>query len=260
LGESLAVRVPRSEEAATDLARELELLPRLAAHLPLRTPEPVARGEPGNGVPLRWAVYRWLDGVPYDDALVSDEVQAARDLADFVTALRGIDASDAPPAGRAPLRTLDAATRHALKASDGVDVASALAAWERALEVAPWDGRAAVWIHADLLRPNLLVVDGRLDAVLDFGAAGVGDPAADVIAAWSVFGSEGRRAYLETLRVDGDTIERARGFALTQAAMIIPYYRQTNPGLAAHARRTINEIIVDATGERRVGGDQLGPG
>ena len=87
-----------------------------------------------------------------------------------------------------------------------------------------------MWIHSDLLRPNLLVRDGRLCAVIDFGGIGVGDPAADVIAAWSVFGSPGRAHFRAALGVDGGTWNRARGFALHQAAVIIPTTALRTPG------------------------------
>ena len=103
-----------------------------------------------------------------------------------------------------------------------------------------------MWIHADLLRPNVLVRGGRLRAVIDFGGVGVGDPAADVIAAWSVFGRAGRETFREALDVDDATWNRARGFALHQAAMIIPYYAETNPDFVALAKRTIGEILVDS--------------
>ena len=113
----------------------------------------------------------------------------------------------------------------------------------RAREAPEWSGTPA-WIHADLLRPNLLVAGGRVAAVLDFGGAGAGDPAADVIAAWSVFGPNGRAAFRRALDVDDDTWLRARGYALHQAAMIIPYYRETNPEFAALAKRTVLEILA----------------
>lgn len=102
-----------------------------------------------------------------------------------------------------------------------------------------------MWIHTDLLRPNLLVRGGRLHAVIDFGAVGVGDPAGDVIAAWSVFGRAGRDVFRAALDVDDGTWNRARGFALHQAVMIIPYYAETNPAFVALARRTVEEILVD---------------
>jgi aminoglycoside phosphotransferase (APT) family kinase protein len=102
-----------------------------------------------------------------------------------------------------------------------------------------------VWIHTDLLRLNVLVRDGRLCAVIDFGGVGVGDPAADVIAALSVFGHPGRETFRDALGVDDGTWNRARGYALHQAAMIIPYYDETNPGLVEQAKRTVGEALAD---------------
>ena len=96
-----------------------------------------------------------------------------------------------------------------------------------------------------MLRPNLLVADGRLSAVIDFGGVGVGDPAADVITAWSVFGPAGRGVFRGALEVNDDTWNRARGYALHQAALIIPYYAQTNPEFAALAKRTVEEVLAD---------------
>jgi len=102
-----------------------------------------------------------------------------------------------------------------------------------------------VWIHADLLRPNLLVAGGRIRAVIDFGGAGAGDPATDVIPAWAVFGPAGRAAFREALDVDDGTWRRARGIALHQAAALIPYYAVSNPAFAALGRRTVEQVIAD---------------
>ena len=246
LGDHPCARLPRVEEWAEDLEREWRWLPKLAPHLPLRVPEPVGKGQPTGLFPFSWAVYGWIEGRPYSDERVEDEQQAAQDLARFVAELRRIDPAGAPCAGRPPLRELDAVTRAAIEASrDVVDGDAATAAWERALEAPAWRG-TPVWIHADLLRPNVLVRDGQLRAVIDFGGAGVGDPAADVIAAWSVFGRTGRRAFRDALEVDNGTWNRARGFALHQAALIIPYYGETNPEFVSLARRTVEEILADA--------------
>ena len=246
LGDDLAVRLPRTAAWAGDLDREREWLPRLRDHLPLAIPEPVASGRPADGYPLPWAVYRWIDGVPYDDATVTAEVAAAVELAGFVLALRDLEVtSDAPLTGRRPLGELDASTRTAIAhAGDLLDGPAVLAAWERALAAPRFEG-ARVWIHTDLLRPNLLVSGGRLVAVLDFGNVGVGDPAADVVAAWAVFGAAGRARYRELLGVDDATWERARGYALTQAALIVPYYRETNPRFTDMALRTLREVVAD---------------
>ena len=184
--------------------------------------------------------------VPYADALVDDERAAARTLAAFVLELRASEISpDAPLGGRDPLRTLDDETREAIEASGGViDRDASMLAWERALRAPVWDG-PPTWIHADLLRPNLLVDGGRLTAVIDFGGAGIGDPATDVIAAWAVFGSAERDVYRTSLDVDDGAWERARGIALHQAALIIPYYAETNPDFVALAKRTVEEIVSD---------------
>ena len=245
LGAELYARLPRMASFANDLERELRLLPRVAAHVSLQVPEAVATGHPAADYPFTWAIYRWIRGQPYADQLVDDESRAAQDLARFVTQLREMDTSGAPRTGRAPLRELDDSTRAAIEAAgDQIDAAAAAAAWQGALDSPAWEG-SPVWIHTDLLRPNLLVTGGRIGAVLDFGGVGIGDPAADVIAAWSVFGSAGRLAYRAALDVDDSTWDRARGYALHQAALIIPYYRDTNPRFVETARRTIHEVLDD---------------
>ena len=246
IGDRLCARLPRVARYASDLETESRWLPRLAPVLPLRVPEPVAQGQPGDGYPWRWAIYRWIDGQPYADELVGDEGQAARDLARFVTGLRRAGTAGAPRAGRRPLRQLDAGTRAAIEsAGDDVDRDAVMAAWELALEAPAWDGVTPAWIHADLLRPNLLVDGGRLRAVIDWGAAGAGDPATDLIAAWAVFGPAGREAYRGMLGPDDGAWDRARGIALHQAVMLIPYYRETNPGMAALGRRTVGQVLAD---------------
>lgn len=249
LGDHLTARLPRLERYAAALAREAAWLPRLAPRLSLRVPEPVAVGRPTTAYPCVWAVYRWLHGAPWGDGVAVDERAMATALAGFVGELRALDPGGGPPAGRAPLRELDVRTRAAIEASHGaIDADAALAAWTRALTAPAWDGVPS-WIHTDLMRPNLLVVDGRLDAVIDFGGAGVGDPAMDLVAAWSVFGPAGRAAFREALRrdrrLDAGAWARARGYALHQAALIVPYYADSNPAFAAEAVRIVGEVLGD---------------
>ena len=246
VGDGWCVRLPRTAEWAAGLEREWAWLPRIARHVSLRVPEPVALGKPSEAYPFVWAVYRWIEGERYAVAHVPDEVDAAERLAGFVTDLRTLDPAGAPAAGRRPLAELDRPTREAIHAARGmVDADAALAAWDQALTAPGWRGPAQ-WVHADLLRPNLLVRGGRLYAVLDFGGAGVGDPASDVAAAWSVFGPAGRAAYRRALDADDGTWLRARGLALHQAALIIPYYARSNPDFAADARRTVEQLLADA--------------
>ena len=249
LGDHLAARLPRLERFAAALAREAAWLPWLAPRLSLRVPEPVAVGRPSTEYPSAWAVFRWVDGASWGDGVAVDERATAAALAGFVDELRALDAGGGPPAGRAPLRELDGRTRAAIEAARGaIDADAALAAWTRALAAPTWDGVPA-WIHGDLMRPNLLFVGGRLDAVIDFGGAGVGDPAMDLVAAWSVFGPAGRAAFREALRhdqrLDAGAWERARGYALHQASLIVPYYADSNPAFAAEAVRIVGEVLGD---------------
>jgi len=246
LGDDLCVRLPRVRGWAGDLAKEVQWLPTLAPRLPLAVPEPLATGAPGLGYPFAWAIYRWIPGATFALDRVEDERRAAVDLAQFVTQLRRIDPAGAPASSRArPLRVRDPECRAAIEAiGRHIDSDAVTAAWERTLAAPAFDGRA-VWTHGDLLPPNLLVRDGRLHAVLDFGSVGVGDPAVDVIAAWSVFGAAGRDAYRTALAVDDATWIRARGLALHQALLIIPYYPDTNPEFVAMAQRTVDAVLAD---------------
>ena len=246
LGDQLYARLPRLPRYVRSLEREWRWLPVLAPGLTLRVPEPVALGQPTDEYPFTWVIYRWIDGQPYADQLIDDERQAAADLARFVAELRQITpAADAPAGGRRPLAHLDAGTRTSIAASAGaIDIPAALAAWESALQAPVWDGQP-VWIHADLLRPNLLAAGGRIRAVIDFGSVGVGDPAADVIPAWAVFGPAGRAAFRDALGIDNGTWHRARGIALHQAAALIPYYSVSNPAFAALGQRTVEQVIAD---------------
>jgi aminoglycoside phosphotransferase (APT) family kinase protein len=251
LGDHLYARLPRVREWAPGLVREWQWLPKLAPHVSLLIPEPVGLGAASGSYPFAWAIYRWIDGRPYAEELIEDEQQAAGDLARFVHEMRRIDpAAGAPRGGREPLGELDDQTRAAIRSARGtIDSDAVVSAWDRALEAPVWQG-TPVWVHADLLRPNLLVRDGRLRAVIDFGGAGVGDPAADVIAAWTVFSRTGRGVFRGALDVDDGTWSRARGFALHQAAMIIPYYRETNPGFVEEAKRIIEEVLADEAESR----------
>lgn len=251
LGDELCVRLPRVASAAAQVDKERAWLPRLAPRLPLAIPAPRAIGAPGDGHPWGWSVQRWLPGVDAATASIRDDVEAAGALGAFVVALRACDASGAPPHGAhnfgrgAPLADRDDAVRAALAAlrdGDGVDVDAARAAWHEARSTPPHAG-APTWVHGDLAPGNLLVDGGRLSAVIDFGGLAVGDPAVDVMAAWTVFDGAARDAFRAAIACDDATWARGRGWALSVALIQIPYYRQTNRALVGHARRTIDAVV-----------------
>jgi aminoglycoside phosphotransferase (APT) family kinase protein len=249
LGDDMAVRLPRHPGAAGDAEREHEWLPRIGPRLPLATPVPLAIGTPGQGYPWDWSVARWLPGEVATGERIADPRQAATDLARFVTALRRLDPTGAPPAGRGrPLATRDASVREAIVALDGtLDTGAVAAAWEAALEAPAWEG-PPVWSHGDLYDGNLLAQDGRLTGVIDWAGAGVGDPACDLIVAWSLFAGEARDAFRAGVEVDDATWARGRGWALSVALIALPYYRDTNPVMVANSEHRISEVLAERRG------------
>ncbi|MEX2246524.1 MAG: aminoglycoside phosphotransferase family protein [Dehalococcoidia bacterium] len=245
LGDDMAVRLPRVGRWARSLETEYEWLPKLAPHLPLAVPEPLAKGSPGEGYPWNWAVYRWLEGDTWAVDRIRDLREAAADLARFIIAWRRVDTADGPRHGGEVLADRDRYVRRAIAASHGlIDTDAVSAAWGAALQAPAWDG-APVWLHGDLWRPtNLLVAGGRLTAVIDFGGLSVGDPARELMAAWSLFSGESRETFRAALSVDDATWARGRGWALT-CVMAIPYYVETNPVIFAEARHAIEEVLAD---------------
>ena len=246
LGEDLAVRLPRVEWGVADVEKEQHWLPRLAPLLPVAIPDVVGVGEPGGGYPWPWSVCRWLDGDNPVEERLADPDALARDLAEFVAAMRRVDLPDAPPAYRGgSLHLLDEAARNAISQLDGmIDTVAATTAWEAALRIPDWAG-PPTWVHADLMPGNLLVADGRLGAVIDFATAGVGDPAGDLVPAWNLLPTGARDTFRTELSVDDDTWGRSRGLALAIAVNQLPYYKDTNPVMAANARYAIREILTD---------------
>lgn len=251
LGDEMAVRLPRTEGVTRQVDKEYRWLPRLAPHLPLAIPAPLAKGIPGEGYPWPWSVCRWLEGENATIERLADPRQAAIALAEFVAALQRIDPIDGPLPGPhnfgrgEPLTRRDASTRAAIDSLRGmIDTDAALAAWEVALQAPPWF-RPPVWIHGDLQSGNLLARQGRLSAVIDFGGLAVGDPACDLMVAWNLLSAETRADFRATLAVDDATWARGRGWALSVGLIALPYYVKTNPILAGISRYAIEEVIAD---------------
>ena len=248
LGNDLAARLPRIGWATEQAAKEAKWLPKLAPHLPLGVPVQLAMGHPAEGYPFAWSVYEWLPG-ENANGTIDDLDQAAVDLAAFVTALRRVDTTDADPRPRGarggPLAELDEAVRRSIaQLGDRIDGDAALNSWDESLDASEWDGEE-VWVHGDLLPGNLLVVDSRLSAVIDFGCLSVGDPACDLQPAWNVFAGDSRRRYRAELQADDASWLRGRGWALFQAVVALPYYWDTNPGMIRQASNALAQVLAD---------------
>ena len=246
LGEEYCARLPRLSRAGKSFNNEWIVLPVISPSITLTVPQIIEKGKPSAEYPLDWGIYRWIQGDVYGSVPI-DEAEAAEALAQFVTELSKVKPFDnAPKAGRKPLLDLDEITLNAVtECGSDIDRQRILEIWRKLLRVKPWEG-TPVWIHADLLKPNLLVRGGKLFGVIDFGSAGIGDPAFDIIPAWTVLSSDQARAlFRRLLNVDCDTWNRAKAYALHQALLIIPYYRYTNPVLAEQAKDTVNNIIKE---------------
>jgi len=249
LGEELLVRMPVYAASADQAVSDATWLPRLAPHLPVAVPVPVALGDPDSSYPFPWSVVPWLPGQTVDESDV-DPVRLANDLADVVLALRKIG-TDAGPAKvgtarGAPLSPDWPVEQQIDELADLLDVERARAIWHAALDAGPWTG-PPVWIHGDLLEGNLLAVDGELTAVIDFGALGVADPAADVTPAWTLFDGAGRRSFRERLAVDDATWARARAWVMLPALSGVRYYAHSVPAFARRARRHLEAVLADPT-------------
>ena len=249
LGENMVVRLPRIHWATAQVHKEHTWLPMLADNLSLRVPTPLGKGEPAFGYPWHWAVHEWQDGQNAIEAAVNDPGAAALDLAEFITQLHRLDLGSqipAPSGNRGgPLAAKDADVRAAIASLEGeVDIPKVTAAWESSLDAPPYQDKP-VLIHADLAPGNMLVKDGKLTAVIDFGALTTGDSACDLMVAWNYLTSETRPIFRAALSVDGATWARGRGWALSVALIALPYYLNTNPQIVATSRRTIDEVLQD---------------
>ncbi len=242
LGDELSVRLPSADAYVAQVDKEHHWLPILARNLPLRIPEPVAMGQPGAAFPRPWSIYRWIDGDPASVDRIANMTEFAADLAGFLAALHAIDASGGPVAGQhnffrgGPVDTYDAQARESIDVlSHDIDRDAAIEVWDAAV-ASRWD-RAPVWVHGDVTAANLLVAEGRLRAVIDFGCAAVGDPACDLVMAWTFFTDESRERFRSSLPLDDATWARGRGWALWKAVITLAREKQSGADATEAASR-----------------------
>jgi aminoglycoside phosphotransferase (APT) family kinase protein len=250
LGDTLTVRLPTHERYVAAVAKEDRWLPVLAPQLPLAVPEPVATGRPGAGYPHPWSVRRWIPGRPVGSAPVEDLTAFARTLAGFLRALRRADPTGGPAAGAhsffrgcPPEHYDDEVVRSLESLGPAVDRPGARTVWRDAL-ASHWTG-TPVWFHGDIAPGNLLLDDrGRLTAVLDFGTSGVGDPACELVIAWTFLHGEARSAFRAEVGLDDDAWRRARGWALWKALLVAAEHGPTSP-VGREQLRVVDEVLTD---------------
>jgi len=252
LGEQMIVRLPRAAAYAAQVEKEHRWLPKLAPLLPIQIPTPLAIGEPAEDYPWRWSIYRWIEGETATPERIGDLNDFAAGLAEFLIALQQIDPMNGPPPGPhnfyrgGPLTTYDAETRQAIALLKGkLDVEAATEIWDMALK-ATWE-HPPVWLHGDVSAGNLLIQEGRLSAIIDFGMVGVGDPACDLSIAWMLFKGESRRTFRAMLPLDANTWARGRAWTLWKALIVAARLTETNATEAAQPWSVIDEVLsIDA--------------
>ncbi len=239
LGSQMSVRLPSAAAYAAQVEKEQRWLPRLAPHVPLPIPKPIAQGRALDAYPFDWSVMGWLSGIhpthPTD--------QLANDLGAFLRTLQHAPVNGAPGPGQhnfhrgGDLRIYDQEVRHCLQQlGDAVNQSKISRLWTKACQSA-W-ARAPVWLHGDVAPGNLLIQDNNLSAVIDFGCCAMGDPACDLAIAWTFFDEPTRKVFRNTLNLDNDTWARAKGWCLWKALLLM------TKGDAA-GKNTINALLTD---------------
>lgn len=250
LGKDMSIRLPSAADYELQVEKEYQWLPQLALGLPLPIPTPLAMGKPECGYPWKWSIYRWLEGQTAASAKIGDLVEFAIDLAAFLIALYRIDTTDGPPPGLhsffrgGSLSVYDNETRRSIiSLKDKIDTASATEVWEEALS-SSWR-HPPVWVHGDISAGNLLVCDGKLSAVIDFGQLAIGDPACDLAINWTLLHGKSREAFQKTLPLDQGTWARARGWTLWKALVVAAGLTNPNNSESKQCWRIIEDVIAD---------------
>ncbi len=250
LGDELCIRLPLIPSASEKLSKELACLPFLPA-LPLEIPRLMGSGNATEDYHSRWAVHQWIDGNNVQAEGLNDMHEAAESLANFICILHSSDASMIPSCGQhnnfrgCPLAKRDKLTRQAISnLSDIYDAASLQAFWENALTIPTWTNDS-VPIHGDIHAGNLLMKNGEITAVLDFGLMGFGDPAVDLIVNWSLLPKGARERFRDILKTDDDTWFRGRSWAFSTALIALSYYHLSNRFMTAMSKHVISEVLED---------------
>lgn len=246
LGDEMTVRLPSSEAYVPQVEKEYRWLPVLKKFVSLPISCPIAKGLPGAGYPFPWLVNRFIQGENASYENIGSLDVFAADLALFLKEFKSADTAGAPLAGPhnfyrgGDLGVYHEETEQALDELKGILPTDKLQSlWDKAIS-AKWYGKD-VWIHGDVAPGNLLVQDGRLCGVIDFGIMGVGDPSCDYAMAWTFFDKKSRKTFLDVLECDNKTADRARGWALWKALITYRDFDQERSALARHTIRTILE-------------------
>ena len=266
VGDELVTRLPRRALGAQIIKNEQRWLPGLASRLPLPIPYPERTGVPACGYPYSWSVVPYLPGVPAAQAGSFDPAEAAAAVGGFLGALHVPAPADAPSnpvrgvplAERAGAFAANLALLTGQAGQDHADWDAVLRVWDAVL-AAPGYGGPPVWLHGDLHPANILVNNGQVSGVIDFGDITAGDPAGDLSVAWMLLPLDGQARFWSAyqagggaaggtgVRVDDALRARAKGWAL-HLAIVFLAHSEDNPVLLQIGRRTLSAVLADERG------------
>lgn len=246
LGNEYVVRLPRLDGANENINKEYQWVPKLAKLVATPLSTPLFMGKPNEHYPSVWIITQWLDGYNPTFEQENEYQQLAKDLAYFLNDLHKVKLDQGPYSRRGvPLCQLNEETQNAIdKLEEDIDIQAINALWKKLSNTPSFD-QNPVWVHGDFLPGNILVQNNRLKAVIDFSDVGIGDPACDLVIAWSLLKPYSRKIFREHLdNIDDNTWERARGWALSISLIMLPYYKHSNPTLARLARQMIENVSL----------------
>lgn len=243
LSEQLSVRLPRRALAAPLIECEQRWLPQIAAHVPLPIPAPIRVGKPGVTYPWSWSILPWLDGTAADEDPPNADQSVA--LASFLKALHRPAPDNSP---RNPYRGVPLTTRAVAVEERLVRLATTQAItpriqtlWKQSL-VAPIDVNQS-WLHGDLHARNVLVHQGRLSAIIDWGDICQGDCATDLAAIWMLLPTrESRAAAIQAYGASPQTWQRALGWAIVFGTILLDTGLVDNPRHASMGELTLRRV------------------
>ncbi|WP_010298285.1 aminoglycoside phosphotransferase family protein [Candidatus Odyssella thessalonicensis] len=255
LGDNMLIRMPTAESYALKVPKEQELLTKLAQHLSISIPAPLRMGTPSTSYPYPFSLYKWLPGKSINLLTLSEREKEliAFDLAIFLKELQVITDIPGPAPGQHNcwrgdhLSVYDKDAREQIAKLRGIiDSNKALNLWERACAT-QWNN-PPVWIHGDLTIGNILMNNGKLSAIIDFGGIAIGDPAGDLVIAWTYLAGKAREIFIKEMGLDANTWLRARAWALWKATFeLCQIEDQNSPDALLQATIILNLLNENET-------------
>lgn len=255
LGDHMLIRMPTAADYALKVPKEQELLPQLVKRLSINIPAPIKMGKPSVDYPYPFSIYKWLSGKSINLLTLTDQEkeQLAFDMAKFLKELQAIMDIKGPEPGQHNwwrgdhVSVYDKGAREQIaELAEIIDTGQALALWDKACATR-WN-KQPIWIHGDFAIGNILMDGGKLSAVIDFGGAAVGDPACDLVIAWTYLSGKAREIFISKMDMEQDTWLRARTWALWKATFELCQIEDKNSHEAKTQKIIIAETINDGIG------------